>query len=266
MEKHLSAPLTRDTDINCAFEAARRCAYMTSGFLAFFIPESPENASVAANVLLKLPDYYREAMDKIRIVSDRLVMTRRPGDLVDGYMAGPGKTAHHVAAAMADSVHHLVMLVLDLPQDMVKAPDRSEVASRLEEHFWDLKEHLQRWPSAIGYVHRVVQEAEMEATHAAAKGGGTEDDPTILAVGECVYRVGRGRPYKLTDEEDTVLQAFLECSVMDFPTLVRISGVERPDRILKGIKSKYPEFSPAIDLAKGKGKGGYHVRIISDTN
>lgn len=85
---------------------------------------------------------------------------------------------------------------------------------------------------------------------------------TIIAVGNRQYRIGSSSPVVVSENEDNVLQAFIEQASLDLPELAERSGVDRPARVLSDLASKYGgAFAPAIRRPGGKGKGGYFVNI-----
>lgn len=90
----------------------------------------------------------------------------------------------------------------------------------------------------------------------------SEVKQSILFHRDKCYSVGNGDPFTVTENEDSVLQAFLDTPAMDTSELVRKSGVDRAAATLRSLKNKYDKrFSPFINLPGGKGKGGYSVRI-----
>jgi hypothetical protein len=87
-------------------------------------------------------------------------------------------------------------------------------------------------------------------------------NPAIVSLGNRQYRIGNMRPVLVEENEDTVLQAFLEQASMDGPALVLKAGFDRAARVLNGLKSKYGgQFAAAIHTPGKRGQGGYHVEI-----
>lgn len=96
---------------------------------------------------------------------------------------------------------------------------------------------------------------------------GPPPDPpdTIIRCGDQSYRINNAAALRVSDNEDTVLQAFLGNETLDEPALRKASGLTNPGvaaKILRELATKYDQqFAPAIRLPGGKGKGGYNVRI-----
>lgn len=93
--------------------------------------------------------------------------------------------------------------------------------------------------------------------------GETKREPTaILSLGERQYRVGNALPVTLEENEDSVLQAFLEQASMNGPTLISKAGFDDAPRVLRNLRKKYGGiFSANITLPSKKGQGGYRVAI-----
>jgi hypothetical protein len=85
----------------------------------------------------------------------------------------------------------------------------------------------------------------------------------IMYLGKRTYKVAGHDSVIVNESSDTVLQAFLEENNMDYPRLIEKAGFDKAPRILSELPKKFPQFAPAIRLPKGKGKGGYHVKITS---
>jgi hypothetical protein len=84
----------------------------------------------------------------------------------------------------------------------------------------------------------------------------------ILSCGEKQYRVEGANPVTVDENEDNVLQAFLERASMDEEALRNKSGAPHAAKVLKRLKTKFGGmFNHAIRRPGGKGKGGYHVSI-----
>jgi hypothetical protein len=90
---------------------------------------------------------------------------------------------------------------------------------------------------------------------------------TIISLGNCLYRIDNSEQILVTDNEDNVLQAFLESPAMDSATLHDKSGVPYARRVLKKVSEKNNNlFSPAINFPGTKSGGGYRVSIQEDTS
>jgi hypothetical protein len=108
-----------------------------------------------------------------------------------------------------------------------------------------------------------------ETTQADAAGPGyapgkKRRQPTIYGDGKGNYRVGRGECVCVSEDEDTILQAFSECHTMDTAKLKERSGIVTSDasRIVRGLRKKYGgRFAPAIRTPGKKGRGGYHAVV-----
>jgi len=94
--------------------------------------------------------------------------------------------------------------------------------------------------------------------------------PSVKAIfwlGSNVYQITGGEERTVQPAEHDVLQAFIKQNCMDFKTLKRMTGLEKPDRTLAQLVKNYEgEFAPAIRMpGEGrKGAGGYYVRIQKD--
>ncbi len=88
---------------------------------------------------------------------------------------------------------------------------------------------------------------------------------TVIAMGNGCYRISDSRVFRVSEDEDAVLSAFLEFPAMEEKELNTNSGVGRARDVLCDLKRKYGgAFASAIHLPGGKGKGGYHVSIRGD--
>jgi hypothetical protein len=88
------------------------------------------------------------------------------------------------------------------------------------------------------------------------------DPACIASPGDRQYQIGPQALTVVSEREDTVLQAFLDQTAMDHPTLIERTEYEDAARILRGLAEKYGgAFAPAIFLPGGKGRGGYRVTI-----
>jgi hypothetical protein len=113
-----------------------------------------------------------------------------------------------------------------------------------------------------GWAHKSLQE-QVELLNSAVCPP-IQPKATILALGERVYQIGDSDLFHLTDNEDSILQAFLEQGpgTMDQPTLDNRSGITDAAKILRKLQKRYGGiFAPAITCPGRKGRGGYHVRI-----
>jgi hypothetical protein len=92
-----------------------------------------------------------------------------------------------------------------------------------------------------------------------------QDEPakTIVFQGKGVYVVGRNQ-FRVTEQEDCVLQAFLEQPAMTKDELTAISGTEKAVDILRALRTtKYDgAFTGAISMPGGRGRGGYRVQVV----
>jgi len=85
---------------------------------------------------------------------------------------------------------------------------------------------------------------------------------TIFSLGSGKYRFGQAAAVKVTDTEDTVLQAMLELGgVASKDELCDRSGKADAPRVLTSLRKKYVEVASLITLPGKKGTGGYRVRI-----
>jgi hypothetical protein len=93
---------------------------------------------------------------------------------------------------------------------------------------------------------------------------GGKDAATIISLGKRQYQIGNAPPVTVEDNDDTVLQVFLEQATMHGPTLIAKAGFDRAPRVLNALKTKKYGgiFAPAIRCPKKKGTGGYFVNII----
>lgn len=112
-----------------------------------------------------------------------------------------------------------------------------------------------------------VQPHAAPASEAKQGEGETPGGAVIVSLGNRQYRVGSHPPVVVSENEDTVLQAFLEQANMDTADLIERSGVGRAARVLSDLASKYGgAFAPAIRRPGAKGKGGYFVSIQAAGN
>jgi hypothetical protein len=86
---------------------------------------------------------------------------------------------------------------------------------------------------------------------------------TIVSLGDGKYKIG-GTEFSVTDNEDCVLQAFLDAkgNVLMDPQLNKDTGVCRPDRVLRAICKKYDGAAAAVTFPKRR-RCGYLVRIVA---
>jgi hypothetical protein len=84
----------------------------------------------------------------------------------------------------------------------------------------------------------------------------------IIAIGNRQYGTGSLAPVTVTENEDNVLQVFLEQSSVDERTLIDRSGVSHAPKVLTRLRQKYDKrFAPAIRMPGRKHAGGYRVNI-----
>jgi hypothetical protein len=91
---------------------------------------------------------------------------------------------------------------------------------------------------------------------------------TIVFQGNGVYAVGKDQ-FRVTEQEDCVLQAFLEQSAMTKDELTSMSGIDKAVDILRELQkqTKYGGvFAAAITMPGGRGQGGYRVRVVKATD
>lgn len=90
-----------------------------------------------------------------------------------------------------------------------------------------------------------------------------EKPAAIVWLGDCVFLIPGQRPLSVGAEEQAVLTAFLRSPVLSERQLVDVTGYQNPVKTLRALKVKYKgSFSPYIELPGGKGRGGYHVKIV----
>jgi hypothetical protein len=88
----------------------------------------------------------------------------------------------------------------------------------------------------------------------------------LVYLGERTYRLGDiGKPFCVTEAVDDVLKVFIGRPAADLKTLDRLSNRERPDRILKRLLVQHPECAAVVQMAAGKGTGGYQAIVIDGT-
>ncbi len=81
-----------------------------------------------------------------------------------------------------------------------------------------------------------VVDRELAQTVAAAPQTNTES-ACILSLGKGCYRIGQSRPLKVSDHEDTLLQAFLKTPAMDRPDLEDLLGMDFGPATVKILKA-----------------------------
>ena len=97
-------------------------------------------------------------------------------------------------------------------------------------------------------------------------GSATPGRPVIYSLGESAYRVGNGRPVSVKENEDAVLEAFLEMPVMTSAVLKSRSGNPDAPIVLNRLRKRYQGiFAPAIDCPGVPGKGGYAATVEKAT-
>lgn len=124
----------------------------------------------------------------------------------------------------------------------------------------------------LRHQHATAKEetGRIEAEIASAQKRTLAADPVIVSFGRTengdwisnrTYQIGSAAPVTVEDNEDTVLQSFLDQPSMTGPQLVDAAGFARAPRVLLQLCRKYPAFASAIRLPGTKGHGGYHVAI-----
>jgi len=89
----------------------------------------------------------------------------------------------------------------------------------------------------------------------------TEPKPVWLGKGR--VRVG-DKVLALEFQEGTVLQTLVELGAATGKNLERTSGVDDAVRVLKKLRTKYPELEPHIILPRARGRGGYSTTIRAE--
>jgi hypothetical protein len=117
-------------------------------------------------------------------------------------------------------------------------------------------------PGFVGLLRQITSQGPISGVPSVSQ----HPPNTIVFKGSRQYQIGEHPPNMVTCPEDAVLQPFLKPPAIDDPALRGLANaVSEPGKILRGLRRKYNGmFAPAIDLPGGKGKGGYHVRIISE--
>jgi hypothetical protein len=93
---------------------------------------------------------------------------------------------------------------------------------------------------------------------------GADPPAVIISLGGRQYQVGNGLPIIVTDNEDTLLQAFGKQPTMDDAALRARSGLDSPAKVLRDLRGKYnAAFATAIRTPGRKGGGGYHAVVKS---
>lgn len=76
------------------------------------------------------------------------------------------------------------------------------------------------------------------------------------------YRVGDGRPVAVSEDEDTVLQAFIGEPAMQTKRLKERSGLDDPAAVIARLRQRYGgTFAEAIACPGGRGGGGYAADV-----
>jgi hypothetical protein len=116
-----------------------------------------------------------------------------------------------------------------------------------------------------------------EATHAGkqqradpseANKGPHQGIQAIRSLGDLRYQVGQEVPLRVTEDEDTVLQTFLEKPTRLFTRdLKAASGLEDPVSILRRLTTKYSgAFACCIVRPGRKASEGYFVKVVNGTD
>jgi hypothetical protein len=92
---------------------------------------------------------------------------------------------------------------------------------------------------------------------------GSASPNTILSIGQRRYCIGGSPAVTVEENEDAVLQAFLEESPLDKNGLIDKAGFLEAPRVLKRLTTKHDgRLAPAIKLPGARGRGGYSVAIL----
>jgi hypothetical protein len=86
----------------------------------------------------------------------------------------------------------------------------------------------------------------------------------IISHGNMQYSIAGGPPIVVSENDDTLLQAFLEQPAMNKPQLGEKTGLGDVEavKVINKLPSRYNGmFASAITLPKGRNKGGYRVKI-----
>lgn len=115
-------------------------------------------------------------------------------------------------------------------------------------------------PAKIEILRRAVESAKRNAKPITAP----DLTPTIWFHGERQYSIDGNTPYKVSQEHDSILQAFLESQqAMETRDLEDKSGATNASRAVKSLNNWMGGiFSPAIRIPQGKAMGGYFARVL----
>jgi hypothetical protein len=222
------------------------------------------------------------ALDLIRLRAGRqsllppcertFTQARRQGT-VTSWKGRTFANAHLAAAEMAHVMYLLVRESAPLTTDDLRrlcagftvVPYAHEDTRSLSDRLVAARDKLRDVSIQLPEVPDLYAEIEWESVQAAAtiETPPAPIDPTvIIALGERQYRIGDFPPLSVEENEDSVLQTFLERPSMDGPTLIDKAGFDSAPRVLRTLRKKYQgRFAHAITLPGKKGEGGYHVAI-----
>jgi hypothetical protein len=87
--------------------------------------------------------------------------------------------------------------------------------------------------------------------------------PTIWFHAERQYSIDRVTPLKVSEEFDSILQAFLESqAAMETSDIEINAGVTNASRAMQALAAwNQGIFKPAVRIPSGKAKGGYFIRV-----
>jgi hypothetical protein len=136
--------------------------------------------------------------------------------------------------------------------------DKTEAAALIAEHL-------------VRRVVKAIRDGELPGAGWGRNKPQPPPDLTIYGEGQRSYRVGSSRPVCVTEEEDSILQAFSGYPTMGTPELTAKSKLKHadPSRVLRGLRQKYDGlFAAAIRCPGKKGRGGYHavVKFLDTTS
>jgi hypothetical protein len=118
------------------------------------------------------------------------------------------------------------------------------------------------WPEYRKQLHEAAS-ASLESVVRDAESADDGELPTIWFHAERQYSIDRKTPFVVSDELDSILQAFLESQgAMETSDIEDKAGVTNVSRAMRDL-AEWNEsvFKQAIRIPSGKGKGGYFVRV-----
>jgi hypothetical protein len=194
---------------------------------------------------LVFAEFHRKGKDiNKQGLREHLLLRRLAGLLLQAPLPTDGKTGREFQAALPTVPLGGVEEVSDLS---------AELARLNSEGFGDvLAERLrQSFPEG------------MTAILDAPPTGAGDSAPTIWFHAERQYSMDRLNPLKVSDEFDSILQAFLESqAAMETNEIEERAGVTNAPRAMQYL-AEWNEgtFKPAIRIPGGKAKGGYFIRV-----